>query len=96
MGDQQNATDPEGGLKRHLESEQLLNTGTEQPSTEAPSAATNGAQIEVENVKEPASKRVKLEQAKEEPKIDARDKVKGIAMIKPEYICPFLRQICTR
>lgn len=84
MGDQLNATDPEGGLKRQLQGEQLGNPNSEQSNTGNQVATTNGEQIEGANLSEPASKRIKLDQPEQPPKVDARDKVKGIALIKPE------------
>lgn len=33
---------------------------------------------------EPAAKRMKLDTVGDTPKVDARDKIKGIALVKPE------------
>jgi tRNA-dihydrouridine synthase 3 len=84
MGDQLSATDPEGGLKIPLQGEQLGCPDLEQSSTGNQSATTNGEQIEGRNLSEPASKRIKLDHVEQLPTVDARDKVKGIALIKPE------------
>jgi tRNA-dihydrouridine synthase 3 len=84
MGDKPTlATLDGGGLKRQPEGEQLDIANRAQSSAELV-AATNGAQIEEDSVHEPASKRLKLDQSKQDPRVDARDKVKGVAPIKSE------------
>jgi tRNA-dihydrouridine synthase 3 len=85
MGDKlPDSEGPEGGVKRQLEGEPLQ----EAPSQLSPAddsvvtTVYNGD----ENGPEPALKRVKLGESELTPRVDARDKVKGIALIKPEYV----------
>jgi tRNA-dihydrouridine synthase 3 len=78
--------------KRALEGEQLEKTHTPLPVLPEDSAVTktekverNGAQQDDTRSEEPSAKRVKLEQSEAEaPKVDSRNKVKGIALVKPE------------
>lgn len=86
-------------VKRPAESElsQEPSTAPTQPVLPAATAATegdklesngavgNGAQAAPEGSEEPAAKRVKLDEPEAvAPKTDARDKVRGITLVKPE------------
>ncbi|TVY78383.1 tRNA-dihydrouridine(47) synthase [NAD(P)(+)] [Lachnellula suecica] len=89
---------PEQSLKRPAEEAQL---DTSQPILPGDSAVTkaekiegngtNGHAVKAEErsaeASEPPSKRVKVEEQEvKAPKTDSRDKVKGIALVKPEYL----------
>jgi tRNA-dihydrouridine synthase 3 len=74
----------EGAVKRQLEEEQSDNTSSGQSGTADPSTMANEEQIEEDNLHQPASKRIKLNQSEQSLRVDARDKVKGIALIKRE------------
>lgn len=90
---------PEYSLKRPLEGQQLEEAHPPQPIFPEDSAVTKAEKIERNGVNAdaveaaeppvtseasgPPSKRIKVESA-EAPKVDARDKVKGIALVKPE------------
>ncbi|TVY59509.1 tRNA-dihydrouridine(47) synthase [NAD(P)(+)], partial [Lachnellula cervina] len=92
---------PEYSLKRPLEGQQLEEAHPPQPIFPEDSAVTKAEKIERNGVNAdaveaaeppvtseasgPPSKRIKVESA-EAPKVDARDKVKGIALVKPEYL----------
>ena len=100
MGEEiSNPLAPEQSLKRPLEGEQLEEAHPPQPIFPEDSAVTKAEKIErngvnwhdgeeapvATEVSEPPPKRVKVEQRETEaPKADARDKVKGIALVKPE------------
>jgi tRNA-dihydrouridine synthase 3 len=88
---------PEQSLKRPLEGEQLEEAHPPQPIFPEDSAATKAEKIERNGVNghdaaeapvstevsEPPLKRVKVEELRTEaPTVDARDKVKGIALVK--------------
>lgn len=90
---------PEQSLKRPLEGQQLEEAHPPQPIFPEDSAVTKAEKIErnganghtadapagVAASDEPPPKRVKVEEQEEEaPKVDTRDKVKGIALVKPE------------
>jgi tRNA-dihydrouridine synthase 3 len=98
-GEVPNPLAPEQSLKRPFEGEQLEEAHPPQPIFPEDSAVTKAEKIErngvnghtaeapaaVEASGEPPSKRVKVEEQKEDaPKVDTRDKVKGIALVKPE------------
>lgn len=87
-------------LKRPVDVVPVDDTHSPQPVQHKDSAATeangvrangvngtSGVQHEASNSGEPTSKRVKLEDggsAARPPKLDARDKVKGVALVKEE------------
>jgi len=90
---------PEQSLKRPFEGEQLEEAHPPQPIFPEDSAVTKAEKIERNGANghaleapansgasgEPPSKRVKVGEQKEEaPTVDTRDKVKGIALVKPE------------
>ena len=84
-------SEPAQPLKRALEGEQLEKAYAPQPVLPEDSAVTkaeverNGPQQEDTSSEEPSAKRVKLEQTEvEAAKVDSRNKVKGIALVKPE------------
>jgi tRNA-dihydrouridine synthase 3 len=70
--------------------------------TKAEKVESNGVNVKgkILDTAEPAAKRVKMgepveglaENGHEKKKIDSRDKVKGIALVKPEYVDPLLLQ----
>lgn len=89
MEDQtRNPQDADHSLKRPLEGEQLEQAKSERGSAEIKIEKTESSSIQCESVapepEGPASKRLKLEEPEKALKVDARDKVKGIALIKPE------------
>ena len=83
MDDQPTLAILDGGLKRQLEGEQSAIPTSAQSNTD-PVATTNGTQMEGNGSHEPTSKRLKLDQTEQGLRMDAREKVKGIALIKPE------------
>lgn len=85
MSDHTNGANPELGLKREMEVDQLEDINTVNSTEEQHSATkTNEETTGEDNLQEPASKRIKLDQSEQTPRVDARDKVKGVALIKPE------------
>jgi tRNA-dihydrouridine synthase 3 len=85
MGDQiPDPLDSEGGLKRQLEEERPEDIHPSQPTTTGDPMVTTTETAEGNGIHEPASKRVKIDQSEQTPRVDARDKVRGIALIKPE------------
>jgi tRNA-dihydrouridine synthase 3 len=93
-----NLLDPDQSLKRSYEEEQAKEAHPPQPIlpedsavTKAEKAETNGANglchvsSAPDSEEEPAQKKIKLDVPESEtPKTDAREKVKGIALVKPE------------
>jgi hypothetical protein len=94
-----NPTDTEKTLKRSLREEQLEVAHPPQPILPEDSAVTkaeeverNGVSVKEHKFEEPSAKRIKMEEFVEgmaengraEKKLDSRDKVKGIALVKPE------------
>lgn len=98
MDDIKNPLEPSSSLKRPLDD--VVNKPLPQPILPEDSAVTkaekversgqvavNGSQHDITDLAEPAIKRVKLENGEAHaatPRIDARDKVKGVALIKEE------------
>jgi len=90
----ENPLDPGQSLKRPLNGEQLEEAHPPQPVLPGDSTVTKSEKLErngtAEGEKsqldsnEPAAKRVKLDAAGDTPRVDARDKVKGVALVKPE------------
>ena len=90
--------DPNQSLKRPLEQEQFENAHSPKAVPTEGSAVTKVEKFERNGVngldsvtstpdpaEEPAQKKVKLDVPESAtPKMDARDKVKGIALVKPE------------
>lgn len=80
------------GLKRVFEEEQLENGRSSQPILPVDSAVTKAEKQErngsaQEEFEEPSAKRLKIEGSEAEaPKVDARTKIKGIAMVKAEFV----------
>jgi hypothetical protein len=88
-----NPLEPIQPLKRPLEGEQNEEAHPPQPIFDEDSAVTKAEKIERNGTSgdaatlvssEPSSKRVKLDQPEELPKVDARDRVKGVASVKAE------------
>jgi hypothetical protein len=100
MDDIENPSRAVQSLKRPLDIEQVANAGSAQPIQRKDSAVTELENVEIKGVTvtngtngeeldavEPASKRLKLDNAEQEAqahKIDGRDKVKGVALVKEE------------
>jgi len=96
MADQvPNPLDPIQSLKRPSEREQIEEAHPPQPVLPEDSAVTKSEKLErngpsaddntvISDPHEPAAKRVKLNGPEESSKMDPRDKVKGIALVKPE------------
>lgn len=87
MGDQ--IPDPltEGGLKRQLEDERPEDIHPSQSATTGDPIVVATEATEGNGIQEPASKRVKIDQSQQTTsRVDDRDKVKGIALIKPEWV----------
>jgi hypothetical protein len=92
MGDQVgHSLDSDQSLKRPLEEAAPPQPTLADDSTVIKGEGTEGTErngtngeLAVTESDAPASKRMKLEQTKESPAVDARDKVHGIALIKPE------------
>lgn len=85
MGDQPITLDTEAGAKRHLQANQSIDIPSEQQSKCDQPNKSNGSHAEDDGSSEPASKRLKLESQEDSAKVDSRDKVKGVAKIRPEY-----------
>jgi hypothetical protein len=88
-----NPLEPIQPLKRPLEVEQKEEAHPPQPIFDEDSAVTKAEKVERNGTNgdaatlvssEPASKRAKLDQPEEVPKVDARDRVKGVASVKAE------------
>ncbi len=83
-----NPLEPTQSLKRPLEGEQLEEAHLPRPVLPEDSAVTKAEKIERNGVNgrgEPAAKKVKVEQEEDvAPEASKRQKVKGIASVKPE------------
>jgi len=87
---------PAQSLKRPLEEEQLEEAHPPQPILPEDSAVTKAEKIERNGVnghEEPAAKKVRFTQTEEvADEVPKRQKVKGIALVKPEWVTPSSRQ----
>ncbi|PMD61665.1 tRNA-dihydrouridine(47) synthase [NAD(P)(+)] [Hyaloscypha bicolor E] len=110
-GHVQNSAEPEQSLKRpidHFSEEQARPSQPILPEdsvTKAEKIERNGVNGKAEDLdeQEPAAKRIKMEDSietvagngPEEKKVDSRDKVKGIALVKTEYLIDTYKRAVT-
>lgn len=99
MADIGDSSEPTSSIKRPLEQDNILPKQPVLPGDSVMTKAkklersglidTNGNHFDGTESAEPESKRVKLDNSKAEVgshKVDARDKVKGVALVKEEYV----------
>ena len=105
MADIEDQSEPTLSLKRPLKQDNLLHAQlipledsvvTKVKTVERSGLAdTNGSPFRESVAAEPESKRVKLDNSQVEvgaDKVDARDKVKGVALVKEEYVNKFVHK----
>jgi tRNA-dihydrouridine synthase 3 len=108
MADIEDPSEPTSSLKRPLEQDNILLTQpilprdlvvTKPKKVERSGLIdTNGNHFDGPESAEPESKRVKLDNSEAElgsHKVDARDKVKGVALVKEEYVNKFVHEHCS-
>lgn len=105
MADMKDPLEPTSSLKRPLEQDNIMPTQSIIPGDSIVTTAkkaersgltdANGNCFDGSESTEPESKRAKLDNRKAEigsNKVDARDKVKGVAMVKEEYVNNFVHE----